>query len=158
MKAPLGGALSFFCSEDALCCRHQLVPVVRQNLLQFGKLRDFVISQLQPRLNIRFKNVNLKINKNEILRPYKTKDCIINTFVLNYRAYFSLRNFLKQNFQFNFLLFLIFFLILNSLLFYYLIFNGKIEKKPLNPQALVGQKIAGEVVFRRFQGEGVEFI
>ena len=27
----------------------------------------------------------------------------------------------------------------------------------LNPQAPVAQKIADEVVFRRFQGEGVEF-
>ena len=26
-----------------------------------------------------------------------------------------------------------------------------------NPQALVAQKIADEVIFRRFQGEGVEF-
>ena len=29
--------------------------------------------------------------------------------------------------------------------------------KSLNPQAPVAQKIAKEVVFRRFQGEGVEF-
>ena len=28
----------------------------------------------------------------------------------------------------------------------------------LNPQAPVAQKIADEVVFRRFQGEGVEFV
>ena len=30
-------------------------------------------------------------------------------------------------------------------------------KDPVNPQAPVAQKIANEVVFRRFQGEGVEF-
>ena len=29
--------------------------------------------------------------------------------------------------------------------------------KVLNPQAPVAQKTADEVVFRRFQGEGVEF-
>ena len=28
----------------------------------------------------------------------------------------------------------------------------------VNPQALVAQKIADEVVFRHFQGEGVEFL
>ena len=28
----------------------------------------------------------------------------------------------------------------------------------INPQAPVAQKIADEVVFRRFQGEGVEFL
>ena len=28
----------------------------------------------------------------------------------------------------------------------------------LNPQALAAQKTADEVVFRRFQGEGVEFL
>ena len=31
------------------------------------------------------------------------------------------------------------------------------QTKIVNPQALVAQKIADEVVFRRFQGEGVEF-
>ena len=30
-------------------------------------------------------------------------------------------------------------------------------KTSFNPQAPVAQKVAGEVVFRRFQGEGVEF-
>ena len=30
-------------------------------------------------------------------------------------------------------------------------------KAPVNPQAPVTQKIADEVVFRRFQGEGLEF-
>ena len=30
-------------------------------------------------------------------------------------------------------------------------------KAPVNPQAPVTQKIADEVVFRHFQGEGVEF-
>ena len=29
--------------------------------------------------------------------------------------------------------------------------------KDLNPQAPVAQKVADEVVFRRFRGEGVEF-
>ena len=29
--------------------------------------------------------------------------------------------------------------------------------KLVNPQAPVAQKVANEVVFRRFQGEGVEF-
>ena len=33
----------------------------------------------------------------------------------------------------------------------------KIEKKLLNPHAPVAQKVAEEVVFRRFQGEGIEF-
>ena len=33
----------------------------------------------------------------------------------------------------------------------------KIKDFSLNPQAPVSQKIADEVVFRRFQGEGVEF-
>ena len=94
------------------------------------------------------KFLKLKINKNEILRPYKPK-------TTNYRAYFLFTNFLKQNFQFNFVLFLFFF-IKNSLRFHYLNFNGKI-KKNVNPQAPVAQKIADEVVFRRFQGEGVEF-
>ena len=31
------------------------------------------------------------------------------------------------------------------------------KRKPINPQAPVAQKIAYEVVFRHFQGEGVEF-
>ena len=31
------------------------------------------------------------------------------------------------------------------------------NRESLNPQAPVAQKIADEVVFRRFQGEGVEF-
>ena len=31
------------------------------------------------------------------------------------------------------------------------------EKTLLNPQAPAAQKIADEVIFRRFQGEGVEF-
>ena len=39
--------------------------------------------------------------------------------------------------------------------------NGKTEEKIknfyFNPQASVARKIADEVVFRRFQGEGVEF-
>ena len=36
--------------------------------------------------------------------------------------------------------------------------SHKIEKVwKFNPQALVAQKIADEVVFRRFWGEGVEF-
>ena len=33
----------------------------------------------------------------------------------------------------------------------------KIQNLDLNPQAPVAQKIADEVVFRHFQGEGVEF-
>ena len=33
----------------------------------------------------------------------------------------------------------------------------RIAENNLNPQAHVAQKIADEVVFRRFQGEGVEF-
>ena len=36
-----------------------------------------------------------------------------------------------------------------------MIFGG--QNLALNPQAPVEQKIADEVVFRRFQGEGVEF-
>ena len=35
--------------------------------------------------------------------------------------------------------------------------NFSKELKIINPQAPVAQKIADEVVFRRFQGEGVEF-
>ena len=35
--------------------------------------------------------------------------------------------------------------------------KGKFESFFLNPQAPVAQKIADEVVFRRFKGEGVEF-
>ena len=35
--------------------------------------------------------------------------------------------------------------------------NFQTSTKLLNPQAPVAQKIADEVVFRRFQGEGVEF-
>ena len=33
----------------------------------------------------------------------------------------------------------------------------KFSKNNINPQALVAQKTADEVVFRHFQGEGVEF-
>ena len=33
----------------------------------------------------------------------------------------------------------------------------KLKIPGVNPQAPVAQKIADEVVFRRFQGEGVEF-
>ena len=36
-------------------------------------------------------------------------------------------------------------------------FGFKIEPLKINLQAPVAQKIAHEVVFRRFQGEGVEF-
>ena len=32
-----------------------------------------------------------------------------------------------------------------------------IRKAEINPQAPVAQKVADEVVFRRFRGEGVEF-
>ena len=35
--------------------------------------------------------------------------------------------------------------------------NGLENMKFLNPQAPVAQKVADEVVFRRFRGEGVEF-
>ena len=35
--------------------------------------------------------------------------------------------------------------------------SGKKKNPKLNPQAPVAQKIADGVVFRRFQGEGVEF-
>ena len=30
-------------------------------------------------------------------------------------------------------------------------------KNEINPQTLVAQKVADEVIFRRFQGEGIEF-
>jgi len=33
----------------------------------------------------------------------------------------------------------------------------KLRLSDVNPQAPVAQKIANEVVFRRFEGEGVEF-
>ena len=32
------------------------------------------------------------------------------------------------------------------------------NRVPLNPQAPVAQKVADDVVFRRFRGEGVEFL
>ena len=32
-----------------------------------------------------------------------------------------------------------------------------VQKKKINPHTLVAQKVAGEVAFRRFQGEEVEF-
>ena len=35
--------------------------------------------------------------------------------------------------------------------------QNKKQKKLINPQASVAQKVADEVVFRRFQGEGVDF-
>ena len=35
--------------------------------------------------------------------------------------------------------------------------DWKFEMMQINPQALVAQKFADEVVFRRFKGEGVEF-
>ena len=35
--------------------------------------------------------------------------------------------------------------------------TNQMQKNKLNPHAPVAQKIADEVVFRRFQGEGVEF-
>ena len=35
--------------------------------------------------------------------------------------------------------------------------QNKKQKKLINPQASVAQKVADEVVFRRFQGEEVDF-
>ena len=42
--------------------------------------------------------------------------------------------------------------------FFYILVNlSPLAKREVNPQAPVAQKTADEVVFRRFQGEGVEF-